>query len=142
MKTFLLTAITLISLYSNAQKITPKPIYEGLQSLRIVELGSGEIGFIYQNPEYSMIIDLISFTCKSKTDAIKLMDKVIFILEMGKTDKEQNIIDEFESISLVRYGISQKVVYCNGFGLRLNLKICNKIKKALESYEYLNQSNK
>lgn len=141
MKTFFLTLITLISFYSNSQTIDSKPIYVGYQNLKVNEMENGTIWFGFQNPDYTTIVDIVSFTCESKTKAIELVDKVIFILAMEKTDKEQHIRDVFLGVDLVRYGFAQKQVYL-GKGLILSLKECNNIKKGLESYQYLNQLNK
>jgi hypothetical protein len=142
MKTFFLILITSISLYSNAQTITPKPIYKGsYQRLEIEEMENGAIWFGFQNPDYTTIVDIVYFTCESKTKATELVDKAIFILAMEKTDKEQHIRDIFLGVDIVRYGFAQKQVYL-GKGLILSLKECSNIKKALESYQYLNQLNK
>jgi hypothetical protein len=47
---------------------------------------------------------------KTKEEAIELLNKAIFILNMEKTDKAQNIEDKFQNLYLVRYGFSQKQV--------------------------------
>jgi len=129
----------------NAQTITEKPIYNGANRLTISELSGGAIYFGYQNPEYTTIIDIVSFTAGSKSKALQLIEKAITILGMAKTDKEQHIKDSFEGVQLVRYGFWQKRIFLsngNDRGLDLTLKDCNKIKNALEIYEYKHQSIK
>jgi hypothetical protein len=128
----------------NAQTITEKPIYKGINGLTIRELKSGGIYFSYQNPEYTTIVDIVSFNTSSKLNAIQLFEKAITILGMEKTDKEQHIIDNFEGVELARYGFSQKQIsLSNGKnrGIYLTLKDCNKIKDALSEYQYIHQSD-
>ncbi len=128
----------------NAQTISEKPIYKGINGLTIRELNSGTIFFSYQNPEYTTIVDVVSFTASSKLKAIQLIEKAITILGMEKTDKEQHISDTFEGVELARYGFSQKQIsLSNGKnrGIYLTSKDCNKIKDALLNYQYINQSD-
>jgi hypothetical protein len=143
MKTIILALITFLSFDSISQTVTPKPIYNGAQRLTIVEIaeGGGRIHFMFQNPDYKTVIDIVSFTVSSKTEAIELIEKVQFILAMEKTDKDQDIRDDFSGVKLTRYGFNQKEVYL-GKGLKLNLKLCNEIKLALEKYQYSHEINK
>ena len=134
MKSFLFALFILISFDLFAQTITPKPIYEGSQSLTIDILQSGRIWFGFQNPDYQTIVDIKSFTVNSKDKAIELIDKAIYILAMNKTDRDQNIRDEYENVSLTRYGFAQKQVYLSN-DLSLNINECNKIKQALKNYQ-------
>jgi len=53
---------------------------------------------------------------------------------MNKTDRNQNIRDEYENVSLTRYGFAQKQVYLSN-DLSLNINECNKIKQALKNYQ-------
>jgi len=126
----------------DAQTITAKPIYKGAQSLSIIELRGGGIYFGYQNDDYKTIVDIVSFSVDSKSKAIELIDKSINILNMEKTDTEQDIHDEFEGIKLFRFGFMQnRVILLNSKnnGLTLTLKDCNKIRAALLNYQYSNQ---
>jgi uncharacterized Zn finger protein len=134
MKSFLFALFILISFDLFAQTITAKPIYEGSQSLTIDILQSGRIWFGFQNPDYQTIVDIKSFTVSSKEKAIELIDKAIYILAMNKTDRNQNIRDEYENVSLTRYGFAQKQVYLSN-DLSLNINECNKIKQALKNYQ-------
>jgi hypothetical protein len=98
MKSFLFALFILISFDLFAQTITPIPIYKGSQSLTIDILQSGRIWFGFQNPDYQTIVDIKSFTVNSKDKAIELIDKAIYILAMNKTDRDQNIRDEYENV--------------------------------------------
>jgi hypothetical protein len=62
MKSFLFALFILINFDLFAQTITPKPIYEGSQSLTIDILQSGRIWFGFQNPDYKTIVDIKSIT--------------------------------------------------------------------------------
>jgi hypothetical protein len=139
----ILFALIILSSFSTiAQTITPKPIYEGRQSLTISKLESGAIYFGFQNTDYQTIIDRKSFTVSSKEKAIELMDRALYILSMDKTDKDQNIEDkfqddienEFDYVSLKRYGFAQNKVYV-GNRLMLTNNECIKIKEALINYQ-------
>ncbi len=108
-------------------------------------MDNGGIWFGYQNPDYTTIIDIVSFTASSKSSAIALIEKAIFILGMEKTDKEQHIYDNFDGVKLVRYGFSQKEVGLSDGKARatfFNLKQLNKIKLALENFNYVDPKNK
>jgi|LakMenEpi03Aug12_release.lakeMendotaPanAssembly.Ray.scaffolds.fasta_scaffold490716_1 hypothetical protein len=121
----------------NAQTITKKPIYEGVQSLSIIESGQ-RIGFLYQDSDYTTIVAIESFYLNSKSDAIKLIEKAIAMLKMEKTDKDQNIEDYFNGLRLVRYGFMQKKICIfneDRKDLTLNLKTLEKIKIAIEEYK-------
>jgi hypothetical protein len=125
-----------------AQTITAKPIYKGAQSLSIIEMSGGGIFFGYQNDDYKTIVDIVSFSVDSKSKAIELIDKSIKVLNMEKTDKEQDIYDKFEDIRLIRFGFMQnRIILLNSKnnGLTLSLKDCNNIKAALLNYQYSNQ---
>jgi hypothetical protein len=144
----LIAGFNLILLFSNsinAQIITEKPIYKGSSSLTIKELSGGSIYFGYQNPDYTTIVDIVSFSTYSKAKAIELIEKAINILEMEKTDRDQNIQDSFDGVDLIRYGFWQNRINLSDgkeSGLVLSMKECNKIREALMSYEYINQINK
>ena len=144
MKIVLSAFIALISFTSISQTITPKAIYKDF-SLTVNEMDGGGIWFGYQNPDYTTIIDIVSFTTPSKLKAIALIEKAIFILSMEKTDKDQDIRDNFEGVELVRYGFAQKQVYLSDGKDRatsLNLKRLDVLKSALENYNYANSINK
>jgi hypothetical protein len=131
----ILFALIILSSFSTiAQTITPKPIYEGRQSLTISKLESGAIYFGFQNPDYQTIIDRKSFTVSSKEKAIELMDRAVYILSMDKTDKDQDIEDKFNDVRITRYGFAQYKVYV-GNDLMLTNNECNKIKQALKNYQ-------
>jgi hypothetical protein len=73
------------------------------------------------------------------------MEKAKHILSMEKTDKDQDIIDNFKTIKLTRYGFNQKFVYIfnkDMKSLKLDVKEINKIIFALENYTYVTDSNK
>jgi hypothetical protein len=144
MKIILSTFIALISFTAISQTITPKPIYKDF-ALTVSEMDGGGIWFGYQNPDYTTIIDIVSFTTSSKSSAIALIEKAILILGMEKTDKEQHIYDNFENVKLVRYGFAQKQVYLSDGEDRatfFNLKRLNEIKLSLENFNYADPINK
>jgi hypothetical protein len=144
MKTILTIFIAFISFTAISQTITPKPIYKDI-TVTISEMENGGIWFGYQNPDYTTIIDIVSFTATSKSSAIALIEKAIFVLGMEKTDKEQHIYDNFESVQLVRYGFAQKQVYLSNGKDRatfFNLKRLNEIKLSLENFNYVAPINK
>ena len=144
MKTILSIFIALISFSGISQTITPKPIYKDI-TVTISEMENGGIWFGYQNPDYTTIIDIVSFTATSKSSAIALIEKAIFVLGMEKTDKEQHIYDNFESVQLVRYGFAQKQVYLSNGKDRatfFNLKRLSEIKLSLENFNYVAPINK
>lgn len=126
------------SFASVAQKITAKPIYKGSQSLTIQKLNDTEaIAFFYQDSDYQAIVEITSFWVASKTEAINMIDKALFILGMEKTDKDQDITDNIGDIQFIRYGFAQKAIYISGKNnksLRLDKKELLKIKAALETY--------
>ncbi len=129
-----------MSTLSFAQTISAKPIYEGSQSLRIQKLGNtGAISFLYQDSDYQYIVAITSFWVESKDKAIEIIDKALFILNMDKTDKDQDISDSLGNIQFIRYGFSQKAIYIsgrNGKSLRLGSKELLEIKNSLETYQY------
>lgn len=133
--TKLLTTITvcLLCLVSNGQTIDKSPIYNGSQRLTVQELGRGGVLFLYQNPKYTQIVDIVSFSVKSKEDAINLMNECLRILLMPKTGKDNHIRHQAVGVSMVRYGFSQKVVHLHE-GLKLTERDCQKIIQALNSY--------
>jgi hypothetical protein len=117
----------------------------GMQSLTIKEFDTGAIAFLYQDTDYSAIVAIESFYVDSKVKALELIEKAIYILNIEKTDKEQNIEDKFGSLKLVRYGFDQKSVHIFNRklkGLNVNLKELEKIKKALQEYTYQSEINK
>jgi hypothetical protein len=125
MKSFLFALFILISFDLFAQTITPKPIYEGSQSLTIDILQSGRIWFGFQNPDYETIVDIKSFTVNSKDKAIELIDKAIYILAMNKTDRDQHIRDEYENVYTL-FGIVLRLPKLKFITLiRPSLKYCN-----------------
>lgn len=146
MKTFFLAVLTLISINSIAQTISAKPIYEGSQSLDIQEMNkSGRILFLYQDPNYKAIVSITSFGVSSKSRAIEIIDKALFILDMEKTDKDQDISDKIGNVQFKRYGFSQKAIFISeepDKALRLERKELLKIKNALETYSYFHEVNK
>jgi hypothetical protein len=147
MKQIIIFLISICSLTSYSQTISAKPIYEGSQRLIIKELtgGRGAISFLYQDSDYQTIIAITSFWVASKSKAVELIDKALFILAMDKTDKDQDITDNIGNIQFKRYGFSQKTVYISGNNnktLGLDNKELLKIKNALETYQYVPQENK
>lgn len=105
--------ITLISVYS--QTIRKPPIFEGKGKQSLTVDFSGGTGpkviFLYQNPEYETIIDIVSFSVPNLDNAITLMDKVLYILEMPETGEDEHIVDKLFTLALDRYGFKQGVVY-------------------------------
>lgn len=135
----ILTFFLLITFSSFSQKITEKPIYKGTQSLTIKEFETGAIAFLYQDDEYKYIVSITSFYVNSREQALELIEKAIFILEMAKTDKDQNIEDKIGALQIRRYGFDQKTIHIFNKemkSLNLDLKELQKIKQALESYSY------
>jgi hypothetical protein len=106
--------ITIISVFS--QTIKKPPIFEGSESLTVDFIGKGSVIFMYQNPEYKSIIDIVSFTIPNLDNAIALMDKVLYILEMPKTGEDEHIYDKFLTAELARYGFRQDVIYVSEKG--------------------------
>ena len=144
MKTLILLFTSIFCLGAYGQTVSKKPIYNGSQSLSITELEDGRIFFSFQDSEYSAIVAIVSFSVSSKSKAIELIDKAIFILAMDKTDNDQQINDQFERVELRRYGFNQKVIYLSDNrkkSLKLNLKELQKIKLALDGYSYSFPSN-
>jgi len=95
-----------------SQTLTKPPIYDW--GIKVQFLGEeNSIHFLYQNPQYSplVLIDLIDFVLPNIDEAINLTDKILFILEMEKTEKNINITDDFFDVSLIRYGFKQKEVH-------------------------------
>ena len=146
MKSFFLVAFALLSFNSIAQTISSKPIYSGSQSLDIQEMNtSGGILFLYQDPNYKAIVEITSFGVSSKSKAIEMIDKALFILDMEKTDKDQDISDNIGNVQFKRYGFSQKAIFISkepDKALRLERKELLKIKQALEIYSYRHEVNK
>ena len=68
---FLLLAVLGNALHS--QTITKLPIYKG--DMRIEEMSSGRIIFMYQNPKYTSIIDTIGFMAENKKEALFLISE-------------------------------------------------------------------
>ena len=133
---FVIQLFTIISVFS--QTISKPPIFQGSERLTVQFLGEEQIMFLYQNPEYTSIIDIVSFTVSNLDNAIALMDKVLYILEMPETGKDEHIYDNFLQTSLVRYGFLQKVVLVsekNGpnRGKSFNKKEAEELKAALLS---------
>ena len=93
-----------------SQTISKAPIYEDA-NLTITEL---EYGFIYfggQDSDYTLIIQIVSFSLRNKTDAIALIDKAISMLGMEKTEVDQTISDKFQKLNLTRYGFAQNKIH-------------------------------
>jgi len=140
--------ITTISVFS--QTVSKPAIYTQADqrfSIEYLEVG-GDIGTLiywgYQDPKYSTIVKLISFSQPNIVASIKLVDKIIFMLGMEETSKDQDINDTFttavssEELSLNRFGFDQKVIYIlhkeNGDlrgGLKIDLDLAKKLKIAL-----------
>ena len=107
---FVIQLFTIISVFS--QTLTKPPIYDW--GIKVQFLGEGNsIHFLYQNPLYSpmVAIDLIDFVLPDIDESIKMTDKILFILEMEKTEKNINITDDFFDVSLIRFGFRQKEVH-------------------------------
>jgi hypothetical protein len=133
---FVIQLFTIISVFS--QTISKPPIFRGSESLTVELLPSETIWFGYQNPEYKSIIDIVSFTVPNLDNAIELMDKVLYILEMPKTGEDEHIYDNFLQTSLARYGFLQKVVLVSekggtNRGKSFNKKEAEELKAALLS---------
>jgi hypothetical protein len=133
---FVIQLFTIISVFS--QTISKPPIFQGSERLTVQFLGEEQIMFLYQNPEYTSIIDIVSFTVSNLDNAIALMDKVLYILEMPETGKDEHIYDNFLQTSLARYGFLQKVVLVSEKnssirGKSFNKKEAEELKAALLS---------
>ncbi|MDB4104817.1 hypothetical protein N9545_04760 [Salibacteraceae bacterium] len=132
--------LVLLSSFAFSQTITSKPIYKGSQYLTIDEFTEqGDIYFGYQNPKYTAITDIISFSVESKSEAIALMNEALKLLEMEKTDKDQHIRHSYAGVEMVRYGFHQKSVTVDK--LPLSKKEINLILDAMESYTYKGERN-
>ena len=145
MKTgLLLLLLSLLSFTSYSQTITKSKIYKrGLFS--VSEMSDGRILFIYQNPKYQTIIDLVSFSTTNKDSAIFLIDESLRILEMEKTSRDQHIRHKVNKISIVRYGFAQKGIHLydgESPSLGMNKRLLLKVKQALNNYSYANTANK
>lgn len=140
MKKTLFILFLIISSTSFGQTVTAKPIYEGSQRLTVRELlNQGNIYFGYQNPDYTTIVDIVSFVVDSKDDAITLMKEAVRVLEMEKTAKDQHIRHTASGVGMVRYGFNQKIIYIED--LMLSKKMALKIIEALENYTYQGKRN-
>jgi hypothetical protein len=133
---FVIQLFTIISVFS--QTISKPPIFRGSESLTVQFLSEEVVWFGYQNPEYKSIIDIISFSVPNLDNAIELMDKVLYILEMPETGKDEHIYDNFLQTSLARYGFLQKVVLVSekdspNRGKSFNKKEAQELKAALLS---------
>jgi len=136
---FLLSVIqlfTIISVFS--QTISKPPIFQGTERLTVQFVGEEKVIFLYQNPEYTSIIDIVSFSVPNLDNAIALMDKVLYILEMPETGEDEHIYDNFLQTSLARYGFLQKEVYVSEKGgsyrgKKFDKKEATKLKEALLS---------
>jgi hypothetical protein len=133
---FVIQLFTIISVFS--QTISKPPIFRGSESLTVQFLSEEVVWFGYQNPEYKSIVDIISFSVPNLDNAIELMDKVLYILEMPETGKDEHIYDNFLQTSLARYGFLQKVVLVSekdspNRGKSFNKKEAQELKAALLS---------
>jgi hypothetical protein len=138
MKKIVLFIIAFLPFILSAQTISKPSIYEGSERLTVDFISGGVVWFGYQNPEYKSIIDIVSFTVPNLNNAIALMDKVLYILEMPKTGEDEHIYDKFLQTSLVRYGFLQDVVLVSekdgpNRGKSFNKKEAEEIKAALLS---------
>jgi hypothetical protein len=124
---------------SYSQTIKKAPIFKGSESLTVDFLDAkGTVWFGYQNPDYKSIVDIVSFTVPNLDNAIALMDKVLYILEMPETGKDEHIYDNFLKTELVRYGFNQKAVLVKEKGVssrgkRFDEKEAKELKEALLS---------
>lgn len=120
MKKLLLGVLLLLSTLGFGQTISEKPIYVGEHGVLIQKLGNtGAISFLYQDSDYQSIVVITSFWVGSKSKAIEMVDKALFILNMDKTDKDQNINYGLGNIQFNRYGFSQEVIYVSGKTINL-----------------------
>jgi hypothetical protein len=129
--------MSFVTMFTFGQTITSKPIYDN--KIEIIKTSYNGVLFMYQNPEYQYIIDIVSFSVDSKNKAIELIDKAIFILKMEKTSKEQHIEDKFEKLELIRYGFNQKEVGISNGKNRAYFfteKELLKIKESIENYKF------
>ena len=129
-----------------SQTISKAPIYEGANSFKIHEAEYGFIHFLGEDSEDKN--RLLSFSIGYKKNAIKLIEKAIFILSMEQTRLDRNITDKFQSIRLARYGCDQKRIHFNWNALGnylsfnpFNLQELKNIKTALENYKYSSKIN-
>ena len=131
----LLSALT-ISLSISAQTITKSPVFEtSMQSLTISASDDGKTLFwLYQNPKYQAIIDIVSFNT-SKEEGVELMDECVRLLEMERTGKDNDIRHKFAGVSMTRYGFSQKIIRLHE-GLQVNKRMALKIKQKIIDYNY------
>jgi len=116
-------------------------------SIEYLEVG-GDVGTViywgYQDPKFSAIVKIISFTQPDIIASLKLVDKIIFMLGMEQTSMDKDINETFTTtrpsveLSLNRFGNNQKVIYIlnkeNGEltgGLKIDLDLAKKLKSAL-----------
>jgi hypothetical protein len=113
MKKLILLIITVLPLVLSAQTITKPPIFTAkYKSLTVKNGGCNTcIMFLFQHPDYNTFVDIVSFTVPSIDDAIALTDKMIEILEMPETGKEEHIHDNYKYVNIVRYGFQQKAIH-------------------------------
>jgi hypothetical protein len=140
--TALLITIQFLMLFtvqnSYSQTITERPIYKScsLCPFLTIEKKDNGIVFFYQDSRYSSIISIESFALETLQDAILLMEKVLFVLNMPKTMKDENIIDEYKGVNISRLGVAQIVAYVGKeerFVINKNTTI--KVITALKEYE-------
>jgi hypothetical protein len=116
-------------------------------SIEYLEVG-GDVGTViywgYQDPKFSAIVKIISFSQPDIIASLKLVDKIIFMLGMEQTSMDKDINETFTTsrpsveLSLNRFGNNQKVIYIlnkeNGDltgGLKIDLDLAKKLKSAL-----------
>jgi hypothetical protein len=96
-----------------SQTITKPPIFKAAYKSLTVENGGCNtcIKFLYQHPDFNTIIDIVGFTLPNIDVAIGLTDRMLEILSMPTTGKEEHIYDDYSNVSIVRYGFQQKSVH-------------------------------
>jgi hypothetical protein len=123
-----------------SQTITERPIYKSCTycrpALLTIENSKYGIWFSYQDSRYSSIVEIQSFTLETLHEAIQLMEKVLFILNMPKTHKDEQIIDTYKGVEIKRYGFNQIEAYVGNKGsFVIGKNNTIKVIKALKEYE-------
>mgnify|MGYP000898486399 CR=1 FL=1 len=123
---------------SLAQTKTKPDLYKGMPplNLRVSEYADGSYMFSYQNTTYTQIIEREYFVVNGDSAVIMFLDKLLFILDMEKTQKDVHIKDTFNTERITRYSFAQKVVYVdnkNNVSVQLKRKQILKIRAAILS---------
>ncbi len=114
MRKLLLPLMAVLALnLSSAQEIikTEAPIYDS-NGITIENFSSkGELILLFRNAEYEYLIDYESVVFDNYDGLVLFINKIIEMLELPKTNKDEDLMVEINEVSLVRYGFAQGAVY-------------------------------